>query len=301
MKTILVTGASGFIGQNLINFLKEKNFIVKSLSLSEKQDENSYHWNPAEGKIDENALINTDIIINLAGANIAGKRWTIQRKKEIYDSRITSLNLLLKKCSEIEHYPEKIISSSAIGYYGFSNDNKVFTENSEPGSDFLSEVCVNWEKTADKFKDFDSKVVKLRIAAVLGKNGGALQKMLPIFKTGLGSAIGTGKQIFPFIYLKDLLEVFYFFIQNENLSGSFNTVSPQILTNYEFSKKLAANLQRPFFMPNVPAFVLKLMFGEMSDMLLNGNVVSSEKLQKAGFKFKFDNVDSILEDIFKKN
>ena len=301
MKTILITGASGFIGQKLTRNLQENGFFVKTLSRSQNKSKNSFIWNPDIGEIDENSLLNTDVIINLAGAGIAEKRWTIQRKEQIYNSRITALNLLYKKCTEINYFPAVLISASAVGYYGFTKDNRVFTEESEPGNGFLPDVCVNWEKAAEEFGKKGSRVVKLRIPAVLGADGGALKKMLPLFRLGLGSAVGSGKQIFPFIYIKDLMNIFNFVIKNDKLQGNYNTVSPENITNYEFSEKLAKNLKTPFFMPNVPVFVLKLIFGEMSEILLEGNAVSGQKIEDAGFEFQFKKTDLVLEDIFGGN
>lgn len=296
MKVVAITGGTGFIGKYLTKSLIDNNFEVRILSRNKNLalKKGFYYWNPFLGEIDEKVLHNVDIVINLAGANISSKRWTEKRKIEIIESRTIPLNFLYEKFKSIEKKPNSLISVSAVGYYGTKQSEKVFVESDPPGDDFLGQVCVKWEKSADKFNTLGSRVVKLRIGAVLGLDGGVIKKLYPIFNYGLGAVLGTGKQTFSFIQINDLINIFNFVLDNENIDGPYNTVSPDIVTNNDFSQLLAKAMNKKIILPNIPSSILKLVLGELSDMLLNGNAISSQKLINEGFQFEYSKLDNAL-------
>ncbi|WP_336688802.1 MULTISPECIES: TIGR01777 family oxidoreductase [unclassified Chryseobacterium] len=296
---VLITGANGLVAKELSKKL-EKDYTVRFLT-RKKQNSNDFEWDIKKGIIDEKAFENVSHIIHLAGANISEKRWTDERKKELISSRVDSAGLLLKTLQKNNIRLKSFISASGINYYGTKTTEKIFTENDGPGNDFLSEVVILWEKAADDFKEQNvaERVVKVRTAVVLSEKDGALKKMLPPVKMGIGSPIGTGKQYMPWIHINDICSIYEFALKNSELDGAFNANSPQHTTNENLTKNMAEVLHKPLFMPNVPAFVLKLMFGELSEALLEGSRASSEKIQKAGFQFDFPELKRALEDLLK--
>lgn len=296
---VLITGANGLVAKELSKKL-EKDYTVHFLT-RKKQNSNDFEWDIKKGTIDEKAFENVSHIIHLAGANISEKRWTDERKKELISSRVDSAGLLLKTLQKNNIRLKSFISASGINYYGTKTTEKIFTENDGPGNDFLSEVVILWEKAADDFKEQNvaERVVKVRTAVVLSEKDGALKKMLPPVKMGIGSPIGTGKQYMPWIHINDICSIYEFALKNSELDGAFNANSPQHTTNENLTKNMAEVLHKPLFMPNVPAFVLKLMFGELSEALLEGSRASSEKIQKAGFQFEFPELKRALEDLLK--
>lgn len=296
---VLITGANGLVAKELSKKL-EKDYTVRFLT-RKKQNSNDFEWDIKKGTIDEKAFENVSHIIHLAGANISEKRWSDERKKELISSRVDSAGLLLKTLQKNNIRLKSFISASGINYYGTKTTEKIFTENDDPGNDFLSEVVILWEKAADNFKEQNvaERVVKVRTAVVLSEKDGALKKMLPPVKMGIGSPIGTGKQYMPWIHINDICSIYEFALKNSELDGAFNANSPQHTTNENLTKNMAEVLHKPLFMPNVPAFVLKLMFGELSEALLEGSRASSEKIQKAGFQFDFPELKRALEDLLK--
>ncbi|SDI63542.1 hypothetical protein SAMN05421846_1117 [Chryseobacterium taeanense] len=297
---VLITGASGLIARELSEILK-KNYIVRFLT-REKKHENEFEWNINEKTIDEKAFEGISHIIHLAGANISEKRWTDERKKELISSRVDSADLLLQTLRKKNIRLKSFISASGINYYGTKTTDKIFNENDAPGNDFLSEVVVLWERAADQFKEqhLAERVVKIRTAVVLSDKEGALKKMLPTIKMGIGSALGSGKQYMPWIHIKDICSIYEFALQNSSVDGAFNAVAPQHTTNKNLTEKIAGVLDKPLFMPNVPAFVLKFIFGELADALLEGSRASADKIQKAGFHFEFPDLKIALENLLKK-
>lgn len=294
---VLITGANGLVAKELSKKL-ERDYTVRFLT-RKKQNSNDFEWDIKKATIDEKAFENVSHIIHLAGANISEKRWTDERKKELISSRVDSAGLLLKTLQKNNIRLKSFISASGINYYGTKTTEKIFTENDSPGNDFLSEVVVLWEKAADDFKEQNvaERVVKVRTAVVLSEKDGALKKMLPPVKMGIGSPIGTGKQYMPWIHINDICSIYEFALKNTELDGAFNANSPQHTTNENLTKKMAEVLHKPLFMPNVPAFVLKLMFGELSEALLEGSRASSEKIQKAGFQFEFSDLKDALKNL----
>lgn len=289
MKTIALTGSTGFVGVNLCNYFSSLGYEVLRIS---KEDLNNK-------KNLEELITKADIIINLAGANII-KRWTSKYKKILYSSRINTTQKLVLALKEVKKKPRLFISTSAIGIYGsFANTQSTekFDENSKLSDDFLAKLCKDWEKEALSIKSKETKVSIFRFSVVLGKNGGALEKMLPAFKLGLGGVIGLGKQAFSFIHLDDLLATYEFVIKNE-YEGIFNLSSPKPTTNYDFTKTLGKVLSRPTILP-IPQVILKIIFSQGAIVLTKGQSVIPKRLIDLGFKFKYENIEETLNNICK--
>lgn len=297
---VLITGASGTIARVLSKKL-ENQYSIRFLT-RKKEAENEFEWDLENQIIDENAFENVSHIIHLAGANISEKRWTEDRKKELISSRVDSAKLILNTLKKKNIKLKSFISASGINFYGTKTTDKIFTENDTPGNDFLSEVVIVWEKAADEFKEqnISERVVKIRTAVVLSKNEGALAKMMTPIQFGIGSPLGSGKQYMPWIHIDDICSIYEFALKNPEIEGSYNASAPQHTTNENLTKLIAKVLKKPLFMPNVPTFILKLIFGELADALLEGSRASSEKIIKAGFEFQFPDLKMALEDLLKK-
>lgn len=294
---VLITGGGGNIAKKLSENLKS-DFEIRFLTRKKKYP-NDFEWNLANKTIDEKAFDNVSHIIHLAGANIAEKRWTNERKKEIISSRTESAKLLSETLRKKNTKLKSFISASGINYYGTETTEKIFTENDSAGNDFLSQVAILWEKSADQFKENNvaERVVKLRTAVVLSNEEGALPKMSAPIKFGIGSPIGTGKQYMPWIHIDDICGIYEFALKNNSVSGAYNAVAPEHTTNKNLTEKIAKIIKKPLFMPNVPAFALKLLFGELSVALLEGSRASSEKIEKEGFTFKFPKLEMALQNL----
>lgn len=301
MTSILITGGSGLVGRHLSGKLKEKGYDVSILSSSGRQvpGYRSYSWNPETREIDSQAVLNADFIIHLAGANIGEKRWTQKRKQEIIDSRVKTGQLIF---DIFKQSPEKLrafISASATGYYGAITSEQVFREEEPANSDFLGEICRQWEEVADLFANSGIRTIKLRTGVVLTERGGALEKLLLPVRLFVGSAMGSGKQFMPWIHVDDLCEMYVKAIEDEEMTGAYNAVAPQHVTNREFTRTIARVLKKPFWPLKVPAFALLLLFGEMSAVILEGSRVSSEKIIKAGFTFSYPELTTALYNLLK--
>jgi hypothetical protein len=296
---ILITGASGLIGSRLIKNLLEKGHKVSVLS---RQSSNfkgitAYNWDIEKQLIDLNAFDGIDTIVHLAGAGIADKRWTKQRKQEIVDSRVKSTQLLYRTIEAIKAPIKTFISASAVGYYG-DRDDEMLYEESDSGTGFLADCCKQWEHAVDEGLKFGIRVVKLRIGMVLSKQGGALSELARPVSFFVGAALGSGKQWMPWIHLTDLVSIFEKAIENPDYSGVFNASTPYPVTNYEFTKLLAKKLFRPVWPINVPEFILKAILGEMSAVILNSNRTSPQKLLDMGFRFRYQGLDTALAEIY---
>lgn len=296
---VLITGASGTIARAISKKL-ENQYSIRFLT-RKKEAENEFEWDLENQIVDEKAFENVSHIIHLAGANISEKRWTEDRKKELISSRVDSAKLILNTLKKKNLKLKSFISASGINFYGTKTTDKIFTENEAPGNDFLSEVVVVWEKAADEFKEQNiaERVVKIRTAVVLSKNEGALAKMMTPIKFGIGSPLGSGKQYMPWIHIDDICSMYEFALKNPEIEGSYNASAPQHTTNENLTKLIAKVLKKPLFMPNVPSLILKLIFGELADALLEGSRASSEKIMKAGFEFQFPDLKMALEDLLK--
>ena len=293
MKTILIAGGTGFIGSRIQELLEKSNYKVIILSRSPKKA-NEFYWDPSKGEIDKKALENVSAIINLCGAGIGDKRWTTKRKGELYHSRIEPTKFLYSLINDLPHL-ECYISASGISCYGFEDNQKLYSEEDSFGSDYLSQLVESWENVANLFESH-CRVVKMRTAVVLDEKEGALSKIAKPIQFGIGSALGDGKQIMSWVHIDDLTNAFLFVIQNQ-IAGSYNIVGGNH-SNQEFSKTLADVLKKPFFFPKVPAFIMKLIFGEMAVILLKGVNVSNKKIVDAGFKFQFTDLDKTFKEIY---
>ena len=302
-KNVLISGGSGFIGRHLTALLIAKGYSVSILSRIGKQNKGDifyYKWDVVNQIIDENAVLNADYIIHLAGENIADKRWTAKRKIAIIDSREQSTLLLYSVLKRYNKKLDAFISASAVGIYGAINGEEICTEDTPPANDFLGYTCQKWENSLDFIENLNIRTVKIRTGLVLGKNEGFLKKLTPLFKYRLGSALGSGKQYMPWIHVDDLCSIYYQAIVNPTMSGSYNAAINDSTTNSVFSKTLACVFRYSIWLPNVPAFVLKLVMGEMAVIVLTGRRVSSDKIEQTGFKFQFKNLEGALRNCLKK-
>jgi uncharacterized protein len=298
-KNILISGGSGFIGKHLTDLLIAKGFSVSILSRSDKKnatDISYFKWET----IDEAAVLNADYIIHLAGENIAEKRWTVKRKAAIIDSREKSTQLIYSVLKRNNKKLDAFISASAVGIYGAVNGEEICTEDMPLAHDFLGATCQKWEDAIDFIENLHIRTVKIRTGLVLGKNDGFLKKLIPIFKYRLGSGLGSGKQYMPWIHIDDLCNVYLEAVVNEDMNGAYNAVINDNTNNAVFSKTLARVFGYTIWLPNIPEFVLKLVMGEMSKIVLYGRRVSSEKLEKLGFQFKYKNLEQALRDCLTK-
>lgn len=298
-KNVLISGGSGFIGRHLTALLIAKGYSVSILSRSEKQNKENvfyYKWDVVNQTIDEKAVLNADFIIHLAGENIAEQRWTAKRKAAIIDSREQSTLLLYSVLKKNNKKLDAFISASAVGIYGAVNGEEICTEDMPPANDFLGYTCQKWEDSLDFIENLNSRTVMIRTGLVLGKNEGFLKKLTPLFKYRLGSALGSGKQYMPWIHVDDLCAIYYQAIINPAMSGSYNAAINDNTTNSVFSKTLACVFGYSIWLPNVPAFVLKLFMGQMAIIVLTGRRVSSDKIEQTGFKFQFKNLEGALRN-----
>lgn len=296
-QNVLLTGGSGFIGKHLTNVLIEAGYTVSVLSRSDKKDTPSiqyYKWNLKQNYIDENAVLNADYIIHLAGEGIVEKRWTKRRKKAILESRVKPIDLIFSVLEKNNKKLDAFISASAVGIYGAITRSKICTEETAPANDFLGETCQVWENATLKIENLGIRTVKIRTGIVLGKDEGFLKKMAPSFKAGFGAVLGTGKQYLPWIHVEDLCGIYLLAITNDEISGPYNACITDNTTNAGFSKTLANLFGYTIWLPKIPAFILKIALGEMSEAVLKGQRVSSEKIQKAGFEFQFTDLERTL-------
>ena len=298
-KNVLISGGSGFIGKQLTNLLIEKGYSVSILSRSKKQntaDISFYQWDISAHYIDEEAVLKADYIVNLAGENIAEKRWTKERKEAIVISREESTRLIYGVLKKNNKKLDAFVSASGVGIYGAINGEQICTENTPAENDFLGMTCQKWEAAADTIGDLQIRVVKIRTGLVLGKEDGFLKKLSPIFKMRLGSSLGSGKQYMPWVHVDDLCAIYLEAIKNPNMTGAYNAAINDGTTNSIFSKTLAKVYGYSIWLPNVPAFLIKMVLGEMAQIILTGRQVSSEKIEKTGFKFKHTSLEQALRD-----
>lgn len=299
---ILISGGSGLVGTHLCRKLKQKGYAVGILSRTKKTrpDILVYHWNPEKKEIEAEAIERADYIVHLSGENILEKRWTQKQKQKIIDSRIKTAEFLFGKVKESNKDLKGFISASAIGYYGVVTTEKIFTEIDPPGKDFPAKVCVIWEKAADMFNDHAERVVKIRTSPVLAREGGALIPLLVQTRIGIGAAIGTGKQYFPWIHIDDLCNIYIKAIEDEKMNGAYNAAAPDHRTNEEFMRTLTTIMDKPFWFPNIPAFAMKLILGERGETALKGSRILSDKIQEAGFIFEYYTLEKALANLLFK-
>ena len=300
---VLITGGSGLVGTLLSEELTQKGYEVVHIS-RHKSNFSKYKiflWDISKGLIEDGAFENVKHIIHLAGAGVVDKKWTDKRKIELASSRIDSANLIFKYLESSRHEVESFVSASAIGIYGFDTGGILQTEDRiQLGDDFLATLTKKWEAAADQFSNLDIRVVKLRIGLVLSEQGGLLGKLVPIAYLGISSAFGSGDQFMSWIHVKDLSGIFMEAVKNKKIQGTYNAVAPNPVSNKEFLKSLAGVIDKPYFLPNTPKCILKLIFGELSSVITGGNKVSSKKIEELGFSFQFPEISSALKDLKKK-
>ncbi|PKP37143.1 MAG: TIGR01777 family protein [Bacteroidetes bacterium HGW-Bacteroidetes-15] len=296
MASILVTGGTGLIGKKLCELLRNKGHKVAILSRNQHTKPNSYYWNSDTRYIDAKAIVEADYIIHLAGEGIADKRWTEQRKNDLINSRIKTANLLFEKVKELNPNLKGFISASGIGYYDATTSEKIYEENDAPGNDFINEMCKVWEKASLQFDAINIRTVIFRTGVVLTKEGGALKKLSQPIKLGVGAPIGSGEQYIPWIHIEDLCNMYVEAIENSEIKGIYNAVAPEHVTNKALTKIIAKKIKKPLWLPNIPAFVMKLILGEMTVIILEGSRVSSEKIMATGFKFNYPNINEALDN-----
>ena len=298
-KNVLLTGGSGLIGRHLTQLLLDNGYEVSHLSRTPENDSRvkTFLWNVKKNEIDAACITGVDTIVHLAGAGVAEKRWTDKRKKEIIESRTRSIWLIYDLLKKKNHLVKSVISASATGFYG-DRDGQILTEHTTPGDDFLAEVCLKWEAAVDEGVELGLRIVKLRTGIVLDKNGGALPQMANPVKWGIGSPLGDGRQWMPWIHWQDVAYLYFYAITNTKLKGVYNMAAPNPVTNQQFTLVLAKQLHRPLWAPKVPAFLLKLLFGEMSIVILGSAKVSCQKIEETGFKFKYLDLAAALNEIY---
>ncbi len=294
-RTVAITGASGMVGQALSGLLKQRGDRSIAVSRSEGDSyEDSIRWNPESGLINPARMEGVDAVVHLAGENIASGRWTDDLKRRILNSRVQGTKSLVESLAKIEKRPSTFICASAIGFYGDRGET-IMAEDSPAGKGFLADVCQAWEAEAMQAEALGMRVVCVRIGVVLSPKGGALARMLLPFKMGMGGNVGNGKQYWSWIGLNDLVRIFAYCLDNDQLSGPVNAVSPQPLTNAEFTKVVGSVLHRPTLFP-LPAFMAKLVLGEMAnELLLSSTRVNPGKLLKSGFAFEQPELKQCLE------
>lgn len=297
IKNILITGGTGLVGTALTEHLEKKGYEVAYFSRSGVKGQKSFLWDPLKGEIDLEGLKWAQAIVHLAGAGVADRRWDPEYKKLMKDSRVRSLELMREKMLENDLSVEVLVSGSAIGYYGYDSGSVWKTENSRFGDDFLATLTKDWERAADGFTDIAGRITKIRIGIVLSSEGGSLKEMSKPVRLGAGAALGSGDQYVSWIHIDDLAAIFIKAIEDDAFAGTYNAVAPEPVTNKELMKSIAKTLGKPFFLPNVPGFVLKIMLGEFAASVLGSSRVSAEKILKSGFEFEYTKLEPALKDL----
>jgi uncharacterized protein (TIGR01777 family) len=289
---IVIAGAGGFIGRALASHFRNHQCVL----LSRTPQKGAQFWDPDRGIIDLEAIAHADVVINLAGKSILGL-WTPERKKQIVKSRVQCTEFLVHALNQAP--PKVYVGASAVGYYGDNRPGEIFTENDPPASDFLAQLCVEWERAHNLLKP--SRRILMRLGVVMDPSGGMLGKILPLFKLGLGGRLGDGQQRLSWIGLLDLVRAIEYCLHNPSISGPVNFCHPQALSNLAFTQQLAALCHRPAFMP-VPAFMIKLILQEASNLLLGSLEVKPQKLLDGGFDFLQNNLKDVLslQDVTKR-
>lgn len=299
---VLITGATGLVGQEIVSLLHENEVSVNYLTTRESGIENKdnyqgFLWNPQEGSIDPDCFKDVDVIVNLVGATVA-KCWTEDYKKEIIESRVLSANLLLKTLKTLDHKVKQIISASAIGVYPHHMTNYYEEDFKEVDDSFLGHVVEKWEKAVEEFTTIGIKACIFRIGLVLSDKGGALPQIVKPVKLGLGAAFGSGKQWQSWIHIQDLVAMFKY-AMDYGLEGIYNAVSPNPIKNRELTRIVANVVNRPLFLPNIPRFFMKWLLGDMYVVLFSSHRVSSKKIEDKGFNIEFHHLKPALEDLLK--
>lgn len=299
---ILVTGATGFIGTALCSHLLKHNHSVHYLvtnakDIKDKENYKGFLWNPEKNEIDLNSLEQVDAIVNLAGHTI-NCAWTEENKKAIHDSRINCSNTLFNALKDNQYQVKSIVNASAIGIYP-SSETAVYTEHSTDfGNDFLAEVCKDWEAANLRFESLGINTAITRFGLILSKDNGVLHELAKVVSKGLGANLGNGEQWMSWIHFNDVIEIIYQLLKNQQ-GDIFNVVAPNAVKQHQFLKLLAAQLNKPLWLPNIPEFVIKFGLGKRSALVLSSQHVQSVKLPEIGYKFKFTDLANTLKDLYK--
>ncbi len=298
-QNVLITGGTGLIGTRLTEMLLEKGYEVSYLSRRNETIPNVkvYQWNPAKGELDHEALENADFLINLAGAGIADARWTAARKQEIIQSRTLGLSLIANRLQSRRFKLKAFVAASAIGFYGADTGDEHLDETHRSGLDFLAHVTRQWETASELVQNVGIRTVALRIGIVLSAKGGALPKIALPVRYGVGAPLASGQQWTSWIHIDDLCRLFIAGIENPDWSGTYNAVAPKPVTNAVLTRHIADVLKRPLWLPNVPAFILFLIYGELARVVLGGNYVVNQRLQLTNFKYQFENAENALKHL----
>jgi uncharacterized protein (TIGR01777 family) len=297
-RNILITGGTGFLGSELTKRLTERGFSVRHLSRNPvtENDIPVFKWDIKRKIIDDRALEDVECIIHLAGANIASERWSQERKKEIFDSRVKSSELLYYILSNKKHQVKSVISASAIGYYGHTGDRLV-TEESVAGFDYLAYTCKQWEHAINKVTELGIRTCNVRIGFVLANNGGGLPRLLSPIRFYMGAPLGDGLQYVSWIHIDDLCNIFIKAVEDSTMSGPYNAVAPNPITNKELIKLAANILDKSLFLPSIPAGLLKMWMGEMATLVLTSTNASAKKIIEKGYHFKFPDIEPALRSV----
>ena len=298
--TVLITGATGLVGQEIVKQCHAKGIKVHYLTSSKSKLDTApnykgFYWNPSKNEIDHKCFENVSAIINLVGASIS-KRWTADYKIEILESRTKTAQLLQDTIKAHNYNINHVVSASAIGIYPTSLTNYYDENHSEASTSFLGDVVKHWEKAVDGFKPLGCTVAKIRIGLVLANDGGALPEIIKPMKFGAGAAFGSGKQWQSWIHIKDLAALFIFVLENK-LEGIYNGVAPNPVSNQELTKIASSVLDKPLILPNIPKLAMKIALGDMHMLLFESQRVSSQKIESEGFEFRFANLKPALENL----
>lgn len=293
---ILVTGATGLVGSELVPFLSNQGHDVYRLTRGKAHEAHDIVWDPVHNQLPKGRIDGTEVVVHLAGENIAGKRWNPSVKAELQRSRIEGTKLICETISQLNTPPKTLICASAIGYYG-DRGTEMLNETSNKGTGFLSDLCRDWEAACEPARAKGIRVVNLRFGVILSPKGGALAKMLTPFKLGGGGVVGTGNQYWSWIAIDDLIGIINFCITNEKISGPVNATAPCPVTNYEFTKTLGSVLARPTIVP-MPSFVARIALGEMANELLLASArVMPNRLSESGFQFQYSSLEPALKHL----
>ncbi|GLU50771.1 NAD-dependent epimerase [Dyadobacter frigoris] len=300
---VLITGGTGLIGKRLTTLLLKKGYEVAYLIRKKSNIPfvKVYEWNVKNNYIEAGALENTAYLIHLAGAGVADQKWTEERKKEIFSSRTDSIELISRELKKRNISLKSFVSASGSSYYGEDTGDIQHTEMSPSGKDFLSEVTIEWEKSADSVKQLGVRTVKLRTGIVLSNDGGAVPKMAQPAKFGFGAPLGSGKQWLSWIHIDDLCRLYIECMEKDSWEGAYNAVAFPPATNEDFTKHICKALDKPQWLPNVPSFALRLVFGEMANVVLGSNYVINQRIKdETNFKYEFPDLPEALKDVFSK-
>jgi len=299
---VLITGGTGMIGQRLAELLIDSGHEVALLTREPSQSSHYklFGWDPQAGTIDEAAVRYADCVVNLAGSSVAEGKWTAERKQEILRSRLDGLDLLYRELQRPGHHVRTLLSASAIGIYGDRGDELLFEDSptAAPTDDFLADVVLQWEAAARRIGELGLRVVLPRIGIVLSPEGGALVPIAKTVRYGAGAPLGSGRQYMSWIHIEDVCRLLVQMLEAEAWHGAYNAVSPHPATNKELTETLAQVMHRPLILPKVPAFGLKLAMGEMSEIVLGSQRVSSRKVESQGFRYEYPQLRAALESFY---